>query len=104
MILKPLRKNYQLETEKELINSLINLRCEIIIGNKLTVQELINQMGYKDKIIRLKQDVSRDPLYIGFSKAQGHAELARQFSDALNKFKSSTEYKNILQKYSIQAQ
>ncbi len=95
-------KNYPLETEKELINSLINLRCEIIIGNKLTVQELINQMGYKDKIILLKQDVSKDSLYIGFSKAKGHAQLAKQFSKALNEFKSSDEYKNVLQKYSIQ--
>jgi len=95
-------KNYQMETEKELIKSLINLRCDIIIGNKLTVQVLINQMGYKNKITRLKQGVSNDPLYIGFSKAKGNAQLAKQFSKTLNEFKSSTEYKDILQKYSIE--
>lgn len=94
-------QNYQMETEKELIYSLIHKRCDVIVGNKLTIQTLLKQMGIKKGIKYLSPDISRDPLYIGFSKARGHKALSNTFSERLNQFKTSKDYQAILQKYGL---
>ncbi|MBU1342730.1 MAG: transporter substrate-binding domain-containing protein [Proteobacteria bacterium] len=94
--------NYQMETEQELIKSLINKRCEVIIGNNLTLQILLNQTGLQDKIKALKPDVSKDPLYIGFSKVRGHKAFSKAFSEKLNQFKTSEKYQKILRAYALE--
>ena len=93
--------NYQLETEKQLIKSLINKRCEVIIGNKLTLRTLLNQMGLQDKIKSLNPDISKNPLYIGFSKIRGHKALSKAFSEKLTQFKTSEAYQKIIKRYSL---
>ena len=95
---------YPLENEKELINSLVNNRCNIIIGNKLTLGILLKRLTVESKIKALSPNISRDPLYIGFSKKKGHEELARQFSEKLEKFKTSESYREIVRKYSLETQ
>lgn len=90
---------YQLETEQELINSLNNLRGQVILGNKVTVQKLIDKMGLGNAFKALSPDVSSEPLYLGFSKVRGHEKLAKRFSDHLKEFKTTAAYTNILEKY-----
>jgi len=94
--------NYQLETEKELIRSLINKRCDVIVGNKLTILTLLKQMGFEDRIKPLVPDISSDPLYISFSKARGHGALSKSFSQKLKQFKTSEKYQEIIRKYSLE--
>ncbi|MCD4721475.1 MAG: transporter substrate-binding domain-containing protein [Desulfobacula sp.] len=94
--------NYQLETEKELIKSLINNRCNVIVGNKLAVRILLDQMELDDQIKPLSPDISKDPLYIGFSKIRGHKALSNTFSKKLKQFKISEKYQKIIQKYSLE--
>ncbi len=93
--------NYQLETEQELIKSLINKRCEVIIANKLTMRILLNKMGYEDKVTSLHPDISKGPLYIAFSKIKNHEALSKLFSKGLKQFKASEKYQKIIQKYSL---
>ncbi len=92
---------YEFDTEKELINSLLNKRCQIIVGNRLTLQILFSNIGIKDKIRILDPDISKDPLYISFSKKRGHKKLSKAFSIELERFKTSEAYKKLMQKYSI---
>ncbi len=90
---------FQLETEKELINSLIYKRSDIIIGNQMTILMLLDQMEQAKIIKPLDPAVSTAPLYLGFSKARGHAQLSEQFSKTLNRFKQSKKYNSIMNTY-----
>ncbi len=92
-------KKFEFETEKDLINGLINNRVNLIIGNKITIQILLKQLGLENKIKLLQPDVSSEPLYLGFSKAKGNPELANTFSENLIKFRDSTQYKQIIKTY-----
>lgn len=98
----PFKNKVELETENELINSLINQRSDIIIGNKLTIKRLLANKNLDSQIKVLTPDISRDPLYLGFSKKKGHEQLSIRFSDNLIKFKSSDQYEKMLTKYSLQ--
>ncbi len=92
-------KNFPLETELQLINALLKKRCDIIIGNKLVISKYLKDKQLDRQIRSLSPDVSKGPLYIGFSKAKGHEKLARSFSRHLKTFKASPEYRNIIQTY-----
>jgi len=91
----------ELETEKDLIKSLVNKRCEIIVGNESVIQVLKERMGFKDYIEPVSPVVSRDPLYVGFSKALNHKRLSRKFSKALEDFKKTKSYAAILKNYGL---
>ncbi len=92
-------KKFEFETEKNLINGLINNRVDLIIGNKITIQILLKQLNFKHKIKRLQPDVSNEPLYLGFSKAKANSDLANSFSENLIKFRDSKQYKHIIKSY-----
>lgn len=90
---------FRLEAEDDLIKSLVNRRTDLIIGNKKVMLMLLNKMGAADSVEPVLPIVSKDPLYIGFSKKKGHDELAENFSNALNRFKKGALYNDILKKY-----
>ncbi len=92
-------KKFPLETESQLINALIKKRCDIIIGNKLVISRYLKDKQLDRQIRALSPDVSKDPLYIGFSKVKDHEKLADSFSRHLKAFKASPEYRNIIQAY-----
>lgn len=91
----------RLETEKGLVLSLANKRCELILGNELVIEVLARQLSPQKKIIPLSPSITNDPLYIGFSKARGHKVLADQFSFQLKKFKTTPAYKDLLGAYKL---
>lgn len=90
---------FRLETEKDLIKSLANKRSDAIIGNTVVIKLLLNKMGLEKTIEPVLPVVSKEPLYIGFSKTRGHKQLSENFSDALTRFKNSESYKLILKSY-----
>ena len=91
----------RLETEKDLINSLINKRCDLIAGNNMVIQTLLKQMGLGNRVKALSPRISNDPLYLGFSKARGHKILAKKFSDQLGQFKETPVFRALIQKYGL---
>ena len=93
--------NFTLETEQQLLNALLNQRCEVIIGNKLVFEKIFRARGLSPRIKALVPDVSKDPLFIAFSKVRGHETLAQSFSDNLKQFKTTREYAKILKSYNI---
>ena len=92
----------RLETEDGLLRNLISRRCDIIIGNDIVLRTLAGQIIGGEDMIATGPRVTNDPLYIGFSKAKGHEQLARRFSHALKQFRLSSDYRAILKKYNIQ--
>ena len=91
-----------LETEDGLVRNLVSRRCDIIIGNDIVLRTLAGKIPGGEDIMAVGPRVTNDPLYIGFSKARGHAGLARRFSDALKQFRAGPDYRAILKKYDIQ--
>lgn len=93
---------FRLETEEDLIKSLINKRCDIIVGNETVIHLLKNRMGLDDVIESISPQVSKAPLYLGFSKVKKHKGLSEKFSSVLNQFKQTKPYTDILKKYGLQ--
>jgi len=89
----------RLETEKALILNLVGQRCDVILGNDIVLKSLAAKLPGGENIISSGPGISDDPLYLGFSKARGHKELAEKFSRALQQFKGSKIHKRIIKKY-----
>jgi polar amino acid transport system substrate-binding protein len=95
--------NFELETEAQLLNALLNRRCDVIIANKLVINTMLTARGLAERVVPLFPDVSKDPLYIAFSKIKGHRQLAKKFSNQLKRFKTTPEYNRILAAYAIES-
>ncbi len=89
----------ELETERELLNALVNNRCDIVLANDVVFNAFIRQSKLESRIVSLSPEVSNEPLYLGFSKALGHQGLAESFSTTLEDLKQSGEYNRILKQY-----
>ncbi len=94
-------KVLRLETEKALILNLANQRCDIILGNEIVLQTLADQLKPGEQIVPTGPGITNDPLYIGFSKARKHKDLAADFSRELNQFKTTQAHKKILRSYGL---
>jgi len=90
---------FRLETEEELIKSLVNKRCDIVLGNIAVMQGLIKKMRLENVIEPISPTISREPLFLGFSKIKSHKKLSNSFSNALRQFKTTQHYTDILKKY-----
>lgn len=96
--------NYTLETEQQLLQALLNRRCDVILGNKLVFENIIRARQLSDRVKPLVPDASKGLLYLAFSKIRGHELLAQSFSDSLKQFKTTTEYAKIIKSYNISPQ
>jgi len=90
---------FRLETEESLIQSLVHKRTDIVIGNDIVIEMLTKKLGVKNIVEPLFPIISKEPLYIGFSKARNHKKLSKDFSEALYRLRNSETYKTILRKY-----
>ncbi len=84
--------------EEMLLNKLKANRYQIGIGNILVLKHFAREMGLAIKI--LKPYVSRDPLFIGFSKIKNNKNFVNDFSGAIHKLKLTEKYLDIVSKYS----
>ena len=71
------------------------------LGNRQVILYHANRTGITDRILFLKSSVTKNPLYIGFSKAWKTLDKARAFSAALTTLKDSSFYVNLLKRYSL---
>ena len=76
-------------------------RFDIGLGNRHVVSYFAKKAGGIEDLVFLEPPITRDPLYIAFSKMRGHEELTASFSTALREFKKTKAYRNILIKYGI---
>lgn len=95
----------KLETNDEthLIKLIRKKRVELGIGSKPVILHYARQAGMSaGQISFLSPYITRDALYLGFSKAKDTEKLSMNFSKQLKKFKATNGYKKIIQKYNLQ--
>jgi len=95
-----LKKDASTETEAVVIKVLLG-RNELGVGNVAVIKIIAKKNNASHKIRFLEPLLHSQKLYVGFSKAKKHKHLTADFSIALSEFRKSTEYKNIMKKYSL---
>jgi polar amino acid transport system substrate-binding protein len=83
--------------EEMLLEKLQAHRYQIGIGNILVLKHFSREMDLGIRI--LSPNVSRDPLFIGFTKIKKNRNLVNEFSDAIHKLKLTEKYLDIVNKY-----
>jgi len=86
-----------------IIQKVIFRRNDIGIGNQLVVTAQAKSLGKRAAIRFLEPPIHAQKLFVGFSRAKKHHQLAADFTGALVSFKKSAKYGEILDKYGIQA-
>jgi len=87
-----------------LFEQLKNGALKMVVGNKHTSQYFKRILNIDDLIL-LDPYISKDMLYLTFSKKrQGYEELAKRFSDGIERFRRSEEFKKMLDKYGFHIQ
>ncbi len=76
-------------------------RFAIGLGNRQVVRYFARKTGGIEDLVFLEPPITKAPLYIAFSKAKGHEELAAAFSKALGKFKNIRAYQKVLTAYGL---
>ncbi len=89
--------------QKTQFKLLINNRVDVVVSDKLVGKQVAQESGYDDQIKTLDYVVTKEFLYIGFSKAKGEVsqELAQQFSDVLMQLHEEGIIDRILQTYHV---
>ena len=82
-----------------LLSNLINGRLGVVLDSKLPTMADARRLGIEAKIRPLVPSLSETPAYLFFSYRDGHDELAKRFSEALRQFKTTDEYRAILDRY-----
>lgn len=85
------------QNDKHLVEMFKHKRFDVGIGSQDVVMFNAKKENIADQIKFLEPHITKDPLYIGFSRVKGLEDLSRQFSAALNRLKSTKEYQVILE-------
>ena len=88
---------------RTLVSVIANKRYPVGIHSHYPLIALAKELNSLDKIKTLSPPISKDKLYIAFTKAKGpsYEKLAQDFSEALKNFKTTPEYKEIMQDYEL---
>ena len=81
-----------------LINRVVNGRNDLAAENEAVAKASATRLGVRDRLLFLEPPIHTQNLYVGFSRAKGHARLAEEFSRALATFKASPRYRDILRR------
>ncbi len=90
------------QNDKHLLKMFIHNRFPVGIGNRFVVAHNASLFGVPGDIAYLHPPVSREPLYMGFTKKGGKEHLTGRFSQMLVQFKKSERYLKIIQKYGLE--
>ena len=87
--------------ERVLVRNVALGRIDIGIGNPTSLAKYAVDQGLRDRIRLLEPPVERTPLFTAFSKKPGHDGMARRFSAALEGFKDTKSYSEIMHRHGI---
>lgn len=87
--------------EEHLIQMFQHQRFDIGVGNKSVIIYHAQKQEFADNIKFLSPHITDDLLYLGFSKNRANGELHAKFATALQKFKKTKAYRDILTKYNL---
>ncbi len=89
------------QDDKHLVEMFMHNRFDIGVGNKYVIQFFAQKADVVDTIKFLGPHITKEMLYIGFSKIRNNAELSRKFSKTLYDFRATVEYQKLKEKYRI---
>ncbi len=91
--------------EETLLMKVLDERTKIAIGYVNDIKYAAKRMGVAEQIVFLRPYLSEGrAIYVVFSKAKPYEELAKRFSDAMEAFKSTAQYDDLMKKYGIEAE
>ncbi|HEX5684207.1 MAG TPA: transporter substrate-binding domain-containing protein [Ideonella sp.] len=97
-----LDKDNGAEDEYALLKMLAAGHVQIAVGYVGDMKFAAEKLGMADSVSLLSPVLSeRRDLYLVFSKAKQHQELARRFSEAMKAYKQKPEYRELLRKYGV---
>lgn len=80
-----------LSTEQNL-RMLVNNRVDLVIEDRNVGLKVIRELGLQDEITYTKHPIATSsPLYVAFSKKEGHHQLTEEFSRRLKEYKRSMD-------------
>lgn len=86
--------------DETIIKMLMNRRIDIGVGNIYVIKFIINELNLnQNNFTFLKPSISKNPLFIAFSKLKISKGFVKEFNETLVKFKRSNQYKDLLIKY-----
>jgi len=89
-----------IDNEILLLRMLVRARLDIAVGNKPVILGYAKQENLQDKIKFLSPSIDKGANYFAFSRARKDAsELAKEFSNEVDKFRLTDAYNNILTKF-----
>ncbi len=86
---------------KMLIRKLLAGRNDVAIGNQAVINSNAYSLKVQNKIKFISPAIHTRKLYVGFSRKNSLELFGAEFSNTLNKFKTTNAYENILEKYGI---
>jgi polar amino acid transport system substrate-binding protein len=87
--------------EKILVRNVALGRIGIGIGNPTSLAKFAREQGLENHIRVIAPPVERTPLFTAFSKKPGHEDLARRFSTALEAFKETPAFREIMKRHGL---
>ncbi len=85
--------------EETMVRKLLNSRIDCFIMSKHRSDCFLSEEEFRDKVVRAGNALSREGLYMIFSKITVDLLFVARFSEELGEFKKSEKYKRLFEKY-----
>ncbi len=97
-----LKKDIGASNEERLLKKLLAERFLVALGDTTIFKYHAKHMGVTEKLVYLRPYLlDRFAQYVVFSKAKSNDALAKLFADAMEEFKSTLQYHELLNKYGL---
>jgi len=87
---------------EQLAELVLTKRVDMGVVNQSDFRYFLQNKGWQDKYVFLQPPIFGSYNYIAFSKAKGHGQLAREFSEAMESLKKTAQYHDILKRYGLE--
>lgn len=92
------------KNDKHLVEMLMYDRFDVGVGNRYVVSYYAHQQGLRDSLKFLDPPITKETLYIGFTRKRNQTALAEEFAQALQAYKATAEYQKLMEKYKMGGQ
>lgn len=87
--------------DKHLIEMFVYDRFDFGVGNKYVVRYYAELAGVAQSVTFIDPPITKEMLYLGFSKQGKQFDLAEKFAKTLQAFKRTVEYRELIDKYGM---
>ncbi len=87
---------------EQLAELVLTKRVDMGVVNRSDFRYFLQNKGWQDEFVFLQPPIFESDNYIAFSKAKGHEQLAEECAGAMESFKRTAEYHNILRRHGLE--